>query len=65
MLGGGVADGLVNREDGASGLASGGQHVKADNLWLPNELVHHVVDTVLEDVDSLPEVFIGLHVELS
>ena len=66
LLGGWVSDGLVDREDGASGFTCGGQDVEAHDLWLPDEDLVHVVDFAVEDVNSLPHAFFwGLSVDLS
>lgn len=61
-----VTDGLVDGEDSAGGLTGGSQHVKTDELGLPDKLLKHVVGLVLKNVDTLPQVLgVVLHMELS
>ena len=64
LLGLGVADGLVNREDGAGGLSGGGEHVDSHDLGFPDKLLVKVGDFTVQNVNTNPDVLIPLDVVL-
>jgi hypothetical protein len=58
----GVADGLVDRKDGACGFSGSGEHIDSHNLGLPHKLLEEVPDLTLKDVDANPKAIFAFSV---
>ena len=58
----GVADSLIDGEDGNCGLGGSSQNIDSYDLGLPNKELHHIVDFAAENVNALPSALFTVNV---